>query len=137
VYPFDVIYCDILSMGPTDDYLKSKKGYDKLVIFVDSLTRWIEAAPINGDPSSEEVLGIFMELVVSRHGMPRTLRTDVGSHLTSRLCKLILEKTGTDLSDTEAYRHEGVGLVERAQQTLIAMVQAANEGGWVVRIIVR
>eukprot|EP00962_Isochrysis_galbana_P034722 scaffold11803_cov119-Isochrysis_galbana.AAC.1 len=91
------------------------------------------AHPVNGDPSSEDVLDIFMELVVSRHGMPRTLRTDLGSNLSSRLCNIILTKTGTDLSHTEGYRHEGVGLVERAQQTLIAMVRASNEGGghWV------
>eukprot|EP00962_Isochrysis_galbana_P028705 scaffold9108_cov152-Isochrysis_galbana.AAC.3 len=109
-YPIDIVYCDILSMAPTHDYVKGKSGYDKLVK---------EAHPVNGDPSSEDVLDIFMELVVSRHGMPRTLRTDL--------------ETGTDLSHTEGYRHEGVGLVERAQQTLIAMVRASNEGGghWV------
>jgi hypothetical protein len=132
-YPFDIVYCDILSMAPTHDYVKGKSGYDKLVVYVDSLTRWIEAHPVNGDPSSEDVLDIFMELVVSRHGMPRTLRTDLGSNLSSRLCNIILTKTCTDLSHTEGYRHEGVGLVERAQQTLIAMVRASNEGGghWV------
>jgi hypothetical protein len=85
-YPFDIVYCDILSMAPTHDYVKGKSGYDKLVVYVDSLTRWIEAHPVNGDPSSEDVLDIFMELVVSRHGMPRTLRTDLGSNLSSRVC---------------------------------------------------
>jgi hypothetical protein len=132
-YPFDVVYCDILSLAPTHDFVKGKSGYDKLVVFVDSLTRWIEAQPVNGDPSSEEIIDVFMALVVSRHGMPRTLRTDRGSNLTSRLCKIVLDKTGADLSSTEAYRHEGVGLVERAQQTLTAMVRASNEGGshWV------
>jgi hypothetical protein len=72
-------------------------------------------------------------LVVSRQGLPRQLRTDAGSNLTARLCQIILEETGTSLSSTEAYRHEGVGLVERAQQTLIAMVRTSNEGGghWV------
>jgi hypothetical protein len=128
-YPFDIIYCDILSMAPTHEYAKGKAGFDKLVVFVDSLTRWIEAQPVNGDPSSGDVLDIFMELVVSRHGMPRMLRTDLGSNLSSRLCHTILGKTGTNLSSTEGYRHEGVGLVERAQQTLIAMVRASNEGG--------
>jgi hypothetical protein len=132
-YPFDVVYCDILSMAPTHDFVKGQTGFDKLVVFVDSLTRWIEAQPVNGDPSSEQILSTFMEMVVSRHGMPRTLRTDLGSNLTSKLCQIVLSKTGTDLSSTEAYRHEGVGLVERAQQTLTAMVRASNEGGshWV------
>jgi hypothetical protein len=120
-------------MAPTHDFVKGQTGFDKLVVFVDSLTRWVEAQPVNSDPSSEQILSTFMEIVVSRHGMPRTLRTDLGSNLTSKLCQIVLSKTGTDLSSTEAYRHEGVGLVERAQQTLTAMVRASNEGGshWV------
>jgi phosphopantetheine adenylyltransferase len=49
-YPFDVVSCDILSMAPTHDFVKEQTGFDKLVVFVDSLTRWIEAQPVNGDP---------------------------------------------------------------------------------------
>jgi hypothetical protein len=120
-------------MAPTHDYVKGKAGFDKLIVFVDSLTRWIEAHPVNSDPSADDVLDIFLTLVVSRHGLPRQLRTDAGSNLTARLCQVILEKTGTSLSSTEAYRHKGVGLVERAQQTLIAMIRTSNEEGghWV------
>jgi hypothetical protein len=96
--PFDIVYCDILSMAPTHDYVKGKAGFDKLIVFVDSLTRWIEARPVNGDPSADDVLDIFLTLVVSRHDLPRQLRTDAGSNLTARLCQIILEKTGTSLS---------------------------------------
>jgi hypothetical protein len=122
-------------MAPTHDYVKGKAGFDKLIVFVDSLSRWIEAHPVNGDPSADDVLDIFLTLVVSRHGLPRQLRTDAGSNLTARLCKIILEKTGTSLSSTEAYRHEGVGLVERAQQTLIAMFvprMKEEDIGWTI-----
>eukprot|EP00962_Isochrysis_galbana_P037793 scaffold13281_cov119-Isochrysis_galbana.AAC.3 len=34
-YPFDIVYCDILSMALTHDYVKGKSGYDKLVVYVD------------------------------------------------------------------------------------------------------
>jgi hypothetical protein len=132
-YLFDIVYCDILSMAPTHDHVKGKAGFDKLIVFVDSLTRWIEAQPVSGDPSANDVFDIILTLVVSRHGLPRQVRTDAGSNLTARLCQIIPEKTGTALSSTKAYRHEGVGLVERAQQTLIAMVRTSNDGGghWV------
>jgi hypothetical protein len=85
-YPFDIVYCDILSMAPTHDYVKGKAGFDKLIVFVDSLTWWIEAHPFNGDPSADDVLDIFLTLVVSRHGLPRQLRADAGSNVTARLC---------------------------------------------------
>jgi hypothetical protein len=57
-YPFDIVYCDILCIAPTHDYVKGKADYDKLIVFVDSLTRWIEAHPVNGDPSADDVLDI-------------------------------------------------------------------------------
>lgn len=128
-YPFDVVYCDILSMAKTHDFVAGVKGYDRLIVFVDSLSRWIEAEPCNGDPTSDHLVTVFMRLIVSRHGVPRQLRTDAGTNLCSRLVATILSLTGTDLSSTEAYRHEGVGLVERAQQTLVTYTRVSDEGG--------
>ena len=133
-YPFDVLYADILSMTKTHDYDEEKgTGASKLIVFVDSLSRWVEAIPLHKDPTSEQVLDIFMEHVVSRHGVPRRVVTDHGSNLASRLCRLIMKKTEVDLSPSTAEHHEAVGLVERVQQTLVGMTRAANEGGshWV------
>jgi len=116
-------------MAQTTDYVKGGAGYDKLLIFIDSLSRWIEAEPLNGDPNSEQALHVFMSSVVCRHGAPRQLRSDAGSNFVSDLTSTILRITGTDLRPTEAHHHEGVGLVERAQQTLVGLARATDEGG--------
>jgi len=100
-----------------------------LLVFVDSLSRWIEATPLNTDPTSEQVLHAYLSDVVCRHGTPRELRSDSGSNFVRDLTSTILKLTGTDLTPTEAHHHEGVGLVERAQQTLVALARATNEGG--------
>eukprot|EP00962_Isochrysis_galbana_P022567 scaffold6748_cov122-Isochrysis_galbana.AAC.8 len=77
-----------------------------------------------------------MELVVSRHGMPRTLRTDLGSNLASRLCNIILTKTGTDLSNTEGYRHRMKGLgwslrtSEGGHTLTLAPICLGDRRGW-------
>ena len=55
--------CDVLSVTPTKGFVKGEKGYDKLLIFMDSLTRWVEAIPFNGDPTSEDVLDAFLTVV--------------------------------------------------------------------------
>mmetsp|Transcript_28811 Transcript_28811/g.88334 ORF Transcript_28811/g.88334 Transcript_28811/m.88334 type:complete len:119 (+) Transcript_28811:960-1316(+) len=68
-YPFDVVYCDALSLAPTHNFVPGVSGYDKLVVFIDSLTRWIEAEPSNGDPSSEVALDMFIRLIVTRYGV--------------------------------------------------------------------
>ena len=132
-YPFDLLYCDILSMAPTHDYVKGEKGYDKLLVFVDSLTRWVEAIPFNGDPTSEQVLDAFMTEVVCRHGAPRQIRSDAGTNVSSQLCDYIMETVNVDLSPSTAEHHESVGMVERFNQTLAGMTRATDEGGdhWV------
>ena len=133
-YPFDVLYADILSMTKTHDYdEKTGAGASKLLVFVDSLSRWVEAIPFHKDPTSEQILDVFMEHVVARHGAPRRLISDQGSNLVSRLCDVILSKTGVDLRPSAAEHHETLGTVERFQQTLVGMTRAANEGGrhWV------
>ena len=128
-YPFDRVFVDVVSMAPTHDYIKGERGYSKLLVFVDSLSRWNEATPFNTDPTSEQVLHFYLSDVVCRHGTPRELRSDSGFNFVSELTSKILRLTGTDLTPTEAHHHEGVGLVERAQQTLAALARATNEGG--------
>ena len=129
-YSFDKLYCDILDMADTHDYdAAAKTGARKLIIFVDSLSRWVEAIPLHSDPTSEQVLDIFMEHVVARYGVPRHVATDAGSNLASRLVKVIMDSTGVDLSEGAANHHQAVGTVERFNQTLQYMTRAANEGG--------
>jgi hypothetical protein len=128
-YPFDRVFVDVLSMAKTHDYVKGSTGYSKLLVFIDSLSRWIEAVPFNDVPTSEQVLHSYLTEVVCRHGTPRELRSDAGSNFVSVLAATIFEATGTILTPTEAHHHEGVGLVERAQQTLVGLARATNGGG--------
>ena len=132
-YPFDLVYVDVLDMADTHDYEEGGTGYRKLLVFVDSLTRWVEAVPFHSDPTSEQVLDAFMTHIVARHGCPRTLRSDLGSNFASDLCDTILEQTGCKLRPSSAEHHESVGAVERFNSTISSMVRAADEGGlhWV------
>ena len=74
-----------------------------------------------------------MTSIVQRFGMPRVLRSDRGSNIASRLCDIVLEKSGVDLKPSTAEHHQSVGLVERFNQTLIQRMRASDEGGrhWV------
>jgi hypothetical protein len=117
-YPFDCVFCDVVSTAETADFVSGGAGFDKLLVFVDSLTRWVEATPFNGPPSTENVLDAFMTQIVSRHGVPRQLRSDAGSNFAHALAADIFTRMGTDLTNSEAEHHESVGIVERVQQTL-------------------
>ena len=128
-YPFDLLYVDVLDMAKTHDYVPNESGYSKLLVFVDSLTRWVEAIPFHGDPTSEQVLDAFMTHIVARHGCPRYLRSDLGSNFASDLCTTILEQTGCNLAPSTAAHHESVGTVERFNGTISQMIRIADEGG--------
>lgn len=129
-YPFDLLYTDILDMADTYDYSKAKAtGHRKLVVFADSLSRWIEAIPVHKDPTSAEIMNIFNEHIVARYGVPRAIVSDRGSNLVGKLNGEILRCTGTDMRGTTAEHKEANGVVERFNQTLSNMVRASNEGG--------
>ena len=136
-YPFDLVYCDVADMAKTHDYDAIKKtGYAKVVIFIDSLSHWVEAVPFHTDPTSSDILDAFMTAVVSRHGVPRGIASDLGSNLSSRLCKTIQEQTGVDLTFSPSDHHESAGLVERFIQTITGMARTTDEGGslWVTHL---
>ena len=71
-YPFDCLVCDVLDMS--SHIGATARGNTKLVVFADSLSRWVEAIPVKGEPTSEEVLDLFTHHIFSRNGLPRTVR---------------------------------------------------------------
>ena len=123
-YPFDCLVVDVLDMssklGTTD------RGNTKLVVFADSLSRWVEAIPVPSDPSSEQILDLFIHHIFARYGFPRTVRSDSGSNLVSKLCQAIYEYSGITLEQATAHHHNSVGLVERFNDTLQGMTRAAD-----------
>ena len=125
LYPFDDVVCDIVDMTRS----AVAPHYDKLLVFVDSLSRWVEAIPLVGSPTAEAVLDILASHIISRHGVPRRLRSDQGSNLTAEINRLVLEKWGITMGVSAAHHHEAVGLAERFNDTLVGMCKAANQGG--------
>ena len=91
-YPFDSVICDLTDMKLTHD-----GKYDKMMVFADSLSRWIEAIPCLGDPTAEQVLDAYATHVACRYGWPRELRSDGGSNLANKLSAAIHRSSGVEL----------------------------------------
>jgi hypothetical protein len=119
--PFDTVVVDVLSMGK----VPTARGHTKILIFADSLTRWIEAVPMVEDPTSEEVLNHFIHYVVARYGLPRAVRSDRGSNLVSALVSDFYEQFDISMELTTADHHQSAGLVERINDTLTHMLKAS------------
>ena len=123
-YAFDSVVCDLCHMGSTHD-----GKYDKVMVFADSLSRWVEVVPWKGDPTAEEVLDAFATHVACRYGWPRELRSDGGSNLANKLAEAVHAASGVDLIRGAPYHPQSQGIAERVQRTLATMCRAANEGG--------
>ena len=106
-WPFDKFYIDVLTLDGTRDprviavkdnteledvkpfiadaRLRNPKKlnlkFRKALVFICSLTRWPEVCPFETDPTAEQVLDVFVNLIISRYGMPTVIGTDQGSNL--------------------------------------------------------
>ena len=83
--PFDLVGLDLLKLP------KSPRGNQYLCVFTDYLTRWVEAVPLT-DKSADSVARAFLEVIFTRHGLPRTILTDQGTEFQERfksMCQML------------------------------------------------
>lgn len=67
---------------------------------------------------AEDVARAFVEMWVSRHGVPLKLTSDRGPQFHSKLLDEICHILGVDTVRTTSYNAKCNGIVERAQKTL-------------------
>ena len=93
-------------------FTKSHSGNRYAVVFVDYLTKWPEvfATP---DQTALTIAKLFVEQIISRHGVPVQLLSDRGaaflSYLLAEICKLM----GVEKLNTMTYHPQMDGLAER------------------------
>ena len=126
-YPFDLVTVDLVDMVHAQ--VGSAKGFRKCLVFVDSLSRWVEAVALKSDPTAEDYVQLFCEHVVSRYGVPRALRSDRGSNLAAVIVFAVNRAIGTKMLVSKAHHHESAASVERFNKTLEEMVRAVDPGG--------
>jgi transposase InsO family protein len=102
---------DILKLPLTYD------GNQYVLVFLDYLTKWVEAFPIK-DQKAEMVARVLVEEVICRQGAPERLLSDRGLNFLSEVCRLMQIKK----INTSGYHPQTDGLVERFHRTLISML---------------
>ena len=63
-YSFDLVTVDLLDMIHAE--CGSSKVYRKCLLFVDFLSRWVEAIPLKQDPSAVEYVQLFLQHIAAR-----------------------------------------------------------------------
>ena len=124
-YPFDGMVVDLVTMNDSG----SADGYKKLMVFADSLSRWVEAVPLKGEPTAIEMVNMFINHIYVRYGIPRWVRSDRGPNLAAKVIKAVNDATGTNMLLSKSYHSASQGVVERFHHTLTDMLRAYDPGG--------
>ena len=124
--PLEIMAIDIISMHETND--KNKH----VLVCVDLFTSWVEATPLK-TLEAEEVIAAFFKLIISRHGCPIHVLTDLGSQFTSAVFKRLCSKFNIKQLTSSAYHHQTNGKVERFNRFLkqaLATITNQDQSNW-------
>ena len=111
--------------------LVTETGNRYIVVAVDYFTRWPEAKLLK-EANARAVAQFIYEEIICRHGAPRVIQSDQGSHFVNEVIKGLTERFRVKHSLSSPYHPQSNGLVERFNKTLckgIAKV-AENMEDW-------
>ncbi|ETM47977.1 hypothetical protein L914_07435, partial [Phytophthora nicotianae] len=98
------------------------RGNKYILVFVDYLTRWVEAFAV-ASLDTISFVNTMIEGVICRHGVLERLLSDKGSNFTSNLARSLYEPLGIKKLYGAAYHPQTQGLVERFNGTLMGMLR--------------
>ena len=104
--PFELIGVDIVILRV------STGGFRYILVGIDYFTSWVEAAPMK-TLTAEEVIRVFFQIIVSRHGCPERLISDSGVQFTSVLMKQLCSCFNIAKIESSPYHQQANGKVEK------------------------
>ena len=121
--PFHRVGVDVLQLPLTES------GNQYVVIFLDYLTKWVEAFAVP-DQSAITIAKLLVEEIFCRHGAPEHLLSDRGANFLSNLIQDVCKYLNIKKVNTSGYHPQTDGLVERFNSTLINMLsKCAKKNG--------
>ncbi|KAK9805217.1 hypothetical protein WJX72_006854 [[Myrmecia] bisecta] len=104
-----------------------------IVVAIDYLTKWVEAAPLK-TKESREVAAFFKQDEIARHGCPEEVLTDQGGEFQGELDQLLADHK-IEHRVSSAYHPQTNGLTERFNKTLVkalkkGITKSADQVHW-------
>uniref|UniRef100_A0A3P9BHC9 Gypsy retrotransposon integrase-like protein 1 n=1 Tax=Maylandia zebra TaxID=106582 RepID=A0A3P9BHC9_9CICH len=112
-------YVGVDFVGPLP---RTPTGNAYLIVFVDYLTKWVEASAVK-EATSQVAAGKFVTDIFARHGTPTYLISDRGSPFVSELFEHVVSALGSVHRLTTAY-HPQTNATERVNRTLKTAIRA-------------
>jgi IS30 family transposase len=92
------------------------KNKDMIWVIVDRLTKSAHFIAVNQKVSGEKLVSLYVQEVVSKHGVSKMIVWDRGSVFTSAFWKQLHESLGSKLDFSTAYHPHTGGQTERTNQ---------------------
>jgi len=106
---------------------QSAEGHTHLLTVIDRTTRWPEVLPIKGT-TAQVVADGFVQVWVSRFGVPAVVTTDRGAQFLSSTWACLCRHLGMRHVKTTAYHPQANGLVERLHRQIKEALRARGSG---------
>ncbi|KAJ0666882.1 putative nucleotidyltransferase, Ribonuclease H [Helianthus annuus] len=119
VWKWENIAMDLVTKLP-----RTSKGHDSIWVIIGRLTKSAHFLPIREDFSAATLAKIYLDEIVTRHGVPLNIISDRDGRFTSRFWKTMQSALGTQLNISTAYHPQTDGQSERTIQTLEDMLRA-------------
>ncbi|WUR04695.1 reverse transcriptase [Vairimorpha necatrix] len=99
-----------------------------IFVAIDHYSKWVETAVINYKTGST-ITSLIKKLFIEIHGIPERILTDNGLEFINSDIKDLAEKNGIDWKYSSPEHHETVGAVERANRTLMKILNKLTDFG--------
>jgi len=112
---------------------RTPKGYDAIWVIVDRLTKSAHFLPIKETYSIERLAKLYIDEIVTRHGVPLSIVSDRDSRFTSTFWQSFQRELGSQVKLSTTYHPQTDGQSERTIQTLEDMLRACAidfSGSW-------
>jgi transposase InsO family protein len=103
---------------------RTQRGYDSIWVIVDHLIKVAHFLPVKTTYSSARLAKLYIERIVSLHGVPKKIVSNRGTQFTSHYWQKIHESLGTKLNFSTAYHPQTDGQTKRINQILEDMLRA-------------
>ena len=121
IQPFERIGIDIV--GPLPE-TENKNKY--MVVAIEYLTKWVEVRALE-KATAENVAKFVFEEIICRHGTPKIILTDQGSHFKNKMLDELCNNFGIKHKLSSPYHPQTNELVERFNRTLVTMLAKTND----------
>ena len=115
---------DHVTMDFVTGFPKTQIGHDAVWVIVDRLTKTAHFIPIRTNYSVSKLCQLYVEKVVTLHGVPMSIVSDRDTRFTSKFWRGLQRALGTQLNFSTAFHPQTDGQSERVIQILEDMLRA-------------